>query len=176
MKTFQSWLMALICILGALLTSTTLTAQPTSTLSAIETADLQFMREEEKLAHDVYAALYAKWQTPVFLNIQKSEATHTASVKTLLDRYGISDPISNTKPGEFTHPEFATLYQQLIEEGSKSLTAALAVGRKIEELDIKDLNERIARTQNPDILRVYGNLKRGSENHLRAFSGNGGRR
>ncbi len=70
MKPFQSWLMALICILGAPLPSTTLPAQPTSTLSAIETADLQFMREEEKLAHDVYAALYAKWQTPVFLNIQ----------------------------------------------------------------------------------------------------------
>lgn len=173
MKTLTHWLMATLFLIAAALTS--LPAQAANPISTQEAADLQFMREEEKLAHDVYAALYAKWQTPVFLNIQKSEATHTASVKTLLDRYGISDPISNTKPGEFTNPEFATLYRQLVDEGSHSLAAALAVGRKIEELDIKDLNERIARTQNPDILRVYGNLKRGSENHLRAFSSNGGR-
>lgn len=171
MKTQTHRLMAALFLIAAALTS--LPAQAANPISAQEAADLQFMREEEKLAHDVYAALYAKWQTPVFLNIQKSEATHTASVKTLLDRYDIPDPIASTKPGEFTHPEFATLYRQLVDEGSQSLTAALAVGCKIEELDIKDLNERIARTQNPDILRVYGNLKRGSENHLRAFtSGN----
>ncbi len=176
MKTLTHWLMATLFLMAAALTSLSLPAQAASTISAQEAADLQFMCEEEKLAHDVYAALYAKWQTPVFLNIQKSEATHTASVKTLLDRFGIQDPVTRQNPGEFTHPEFATLYRQLVDEGSQSLSAALAVGRKIEELDIKDLNERIARTQNPDILRVYGNLKRGSENHLRAFSGNGSRR
>ena len=38
------------------------------TLSAQETTDMLFMREEEKLAHDVYVFLYELWSNPVFLN------------------------------------------------------------------------------------------------------------
>ena len=101
---------------------------------------------------------------------------HTASIKTLLDRYGVADPAAGKKAGEFADPKLAALYQDLIAEGSASLAAALKVGQKIEELDIKDLDERLARTNNADIKAVYTNLRRGSENHLRAFTGNGGRR
>ena len=57
-----------------------------------ETADLLYMREEEKLAHDVYVFLYDLWGLPVFNNIAASESTHTASVLALLARYGISRP------------------------------------------------------------------------------------
>ena len=42
---------------------------PASDLSAEETASLLFMREEEKLARDVYNALYATWGQQTFLNI-----------------------------------------------------------------------------------------------------------
>jgi hypothetical protein len=35
-------------------------------LSAEEAAALAYMREEEKLAHDVYMTLYAQWGLPVF--------------------------------------------------------------------------------------------------------------
>ena len=49
-----------------------------------------FMREEEKLAHDVYVTLYAQWGLPIFQNISQSEQTHTDAVKTLIDRYGLS--------------------------------------------------------------------------------------
>lgn len=42
-------------------------------LNAAEIEGLLFMREEEKLAHDVYLALYAKWGLPIFQNIAQSE-------------------------------------------------------------------------------------------------------
>jgi hypothetical protein len=176
MKTLINWLMPACFLFAAVLTTLSLPAHATPTLSPGEAADLQFMREEEKLAHDVYAALYDQWQTPVFLNIRQSEATHTASIRSLLDGFGIPDPASRLGAGEFSNPGLATLYQQLVDEGKQSLNAALAVGRKIEVLDIRDLEERMARTQHPDILRTYANLKRASENHLQAFSGNSQRR
>ena len=44
-----------------------------------------------------------------------------------------------------------------------------ARGAEIEELDLVDLEERIAQTNNEDVKLVYENLMKGSRNHLRAF-------
>jgi hypothetical protein len=54
--------------------------------------------------------------------------------------------------------------------GSKSLVDAVKVGMFIEELDIKDLLELMEQTENEELLFVYSNLEKGSENHLRAFN------
>ena len=62
---------------------------PSAPLSAAERAGLIYMYEEEKLARDVYNALYDKWKLPVFRNIASSEETHMESIALLLDRYGI---------------------------------------------------------------------------------------
>lgn len=144
-------------------------------LSASEVDGLVFMREEEKLAHDVYVTLYAQWGLPVFDNIANSEATHTAAVKVLLDRYGIADPAEGRGVGEFANPDLQKLYGQLVAQGSQSLTEALKVGASIEELDIRDLQTRLAETSSPDIQLVYNNLLRASEKHLQAFTTNLGR-
>ncbi len=65
-----------------------------SGLTEAEVEGLLYMREEEKLAHDVYVTLYGIWGTPVFQNIANSEQTHTEAVKNLLDIYGLEDPPS----------------------------------------------------------------------------------
>jgi hypothetical protein len=137
-------------------------------LSAEESAALLYMREEEKLAHDVYVTFYAKWGLPVFQNISQSEQTHTDAVKTLLDRYGLSDPASGAV-GVFTNPDLQALYNDLVARGSQTLAEALKVGAEIEEIDILDLQERLSQTDNADIQQVFNNLLNGSHNHLRAF-------
>ena len=43
------------------------------------------MREEEKLARDVYLTLYDIWGTPAFNNIASSEQTHMDAVLMLID-------------------------------------------------------------------------------------------
>jgi len=134
-----------------------------------EKAGLILMREEEKLARDVYLALEEKWGLKVFGNIAQSEQSHTDAVKELLDRYGIEDPVKDDAIGAFTSKEMQELYGQLLERGSKSQDEALQVGALIEDLDIKDLEELIAQTDNEDIKIVYDNLTRGSRNHMRAF-------
>jgi hypothetical protein len=137
-------------------------------LSAEESAALLYMREEEKLAHDVYVTLYAQWNLPVFQNISQSEQTHTEAVKALLDRYGLDDPASSDL-GVFTNPDLQVLYSELVARGSQSLAEALKVGAAIEEIDILDLQSRLAQADNADIQHVFNNLMNGSYNHLRAF-------
>ena len=140
-----------------------------SALTAQEIASLQYMREEEKLAHDVYVTLYAKWQLPIFNNISYSEARHTSAIKNLLDRYGIADPAAGKAVGEFTNPDLQKMYNELVAQGSQSAANAIQVGVTIEQTDIRDLQTQLQNIKQWDIQRVYNNLLRGSQNHLRAF-------
>lgn len=144
----------------------TITAQ--TALGNAERAGLLLMREEEKLAHDVYQALYSRWQQPIFDNISRSEARHMAAMGRLLQRYGIADP-QQPAAGRFSDPALQKLYHELVERGSRSRSDALQVGALVEELDIADLNRLSAQTQQADILQVYAQLNRGSRNHLRSF-------
>lgn len=138
-------------------------------LTSDEIDGLLFMREEEKLAHDVYMALYDEWGVSTFYNIAQSEQAHTEAVQTLLLAYGIDDPAANTAAGEFINEDLQTLYDDLVAQGSESLEAGLRVGAAIEEIDILDLEARLAETSDASIAAVYTNLMRGSESHLRAF-------
>jgi hypothetical protein len=141
----------------------------TGTLTDAEIADLVYMREEEKLARDVYLTLYDMWGLQTFSSIAASEQAHTDSIKGLLDAYGIADPVVNDTVGVFTNPDLQALYSQLVATGSTSLVDALKVGAAIEEIDIADLYESMAETVQPNILQVYSRLLSGSENHLRSF-------
>jgi hypothetical protein len=127
------------------------------------------MREEEKLARDVYLALYEKWGLQIFKNISNSEQKHTDSLKTLIDAYNLEDPFID-KIGEFTNTNLQDLYRKLVSQGSISEVEALKVGALIEDLDIVDLENAMTRTKNPSILKVYENLQRGSRNHIRSFT------
>lgn len=150
-------------------------ALPTVVLGALspeEAAGLSYMREEEKLAHDVYLELYEQWGSTVFRSIASSEQKHTDAIKTLLDRYGLDDPAAGNGVGVFEDPDLQALYNTLVVQGSASLADAFKVGAAIEEIDILDLQERLAQTDNADIRRVYQNLEQGSHNHLRAFVSN----
>jgi len=142
---------------------------PAGQLTQEEADGLLYMVEEEKLAHDVYITLYEKWGTQIFNNIAQSESTHVNAVRTLLQKYNLTDPTANEPVGVFTNPDLQALYNQLIEMGSKSEIDALKVGALIEETDIIDLQERIDQTDKLDIIATYENLMKGSRNHLRSF-------
>ncbi len=143
---------------------------PTQEISDNEKAGLLKMREEEKLARDVYLTLYNKWGLQIFANIALSEQRHMDAIKMLLEKYNISDPISDDSIGMFSNEEFTNLFNELILNGESSEVEALRVGAKIEDLDIADLKELIENTDNEDIKFVYERLENGSKNHIRAFS------
>lgn len=139
--------------------------------TAAESADLIFMREEEKLARDVYLRMHESWGVAPFARIASSEQIHMDAVLRLLTRYRIPDPAAGNLIGEFSNPELQALFDALILRGSESVVAALGVGALIEEVDVEDLAAAIARSDKRDIDLVYENLACGSRNHLKAFAG-----
>ncbi len=149
-----------------------------SWLNKVELTDsikdgLLLMREEEKLARDVYLTLnnYYSSQTQVFANIANSEQRHMDAIKRLLDNYWIEDPVKSNDIGVFTNSELSKLYNELVEKWKQSLTDALQVGVDIEKLDISDLEKQLSNLKDgTDIYQVYSSLLRWSNNHLRAFS------
>ena len=152
----------------------TLATLPVETLSLAEQESLAFMREEEKLVHDVYIQLDGLWRgyTKVFGNIANSEASHTESVRQLLVRYNLPDSTATLPAGVFQNTTLQNLYTQLVAAGSVSLVEGLKVGAAIEEIDMIDLNKALLETDNQDITLVYQNLLKGSRNHLRSFVSN----
>jgi hypothetical protein len=140
-------------------------------ISDAERTSLIFMREEEKLARDVYTYLSGIYPIRIFRNIARSEQKHMDAIKVLLDRYNIADPVGGNGPGVFTDSGIQALYNQFIAEGSQSLIEALHVGVQVEEADIEDLqNGLLALDDNKDIKRVYQNLLRASQKHLASFT------
>lgn len=147
-----------------------LTPEP---LNEGEIAALLFMREEEKLARDVYTYLYDSWSVKSFQNISYSEQSHMDAVLVLIDKYDLDDPAADNIYGTFQNGDLQQLYDDLIDVGSVSIEAALKVGAAIEEIDIIDLQRELDTTvDNADITIVFENLMKGSRNHLRAFVGN----
>jgi hypothetical protein len=140
-------------------------------LNGAERDALILMREEEKMARDVYSYLYEKWNHRVFKNIGNAEERHMQTMLCLTDRYGIPDPVGDNVPGEFVNQQLAELYTELTTKGTASLTAAMEVGAIIEDLDIADLIQLTngGSVDNADLLAAFGELTKGSRNHMRAF-------
>jgi hypothetical protein len=148
--------------------ASTATVKADGKLTEADAQHLLYMREEEKLARDVYNALGKLYSQRVFQNIPRSEQQHMDAVLSLLNAYGLEDP-AKEKAGEFNNPELQKLYDALVERGSKSRQEAYLVGALVEEIDILDLQDAIKQTENENIRSVLGSLLSGSEKHLNAF-------
>lgn len=169
MSTFKNFIAGIVLIAAiGLLVFTSVSRTQAANLSAEEEAAILYMREEEKLAHDVYVTLYQMWGLQTFQKISQSEQNHMDAVKTLIDRYGLQDPASR-KLGVFTNPYLQNLYNDLIARGGLSLSEALKVGGAIEEIDILDLRLYLSQTDQSDIQLVFTNIMNGSYHHLQAF-------
>ena len=132
-------------------------------------AQLLYLIEEEKLAHDVYTVMHEQYGAKVFGNILSSEQKHQEEVLTLLQARGLADPRSS-ELGIFNNAELQALYDQLIAQGKQSAEEAYKVGVAIEEKDIADITTQLATATDSDIVTTLERLRTGSENHLRAFN------
>jgi len=157
-------------MLGVLLglTSALLSVPAHAALTPSEADQIRFLKEEEKLARDVYEFLGTRWPLAVFGNIARSEQTHMDQIDTLLQTHGLADPASPLA-GVFNNPVLQLLYDRLTASGSVSLRAALGVGEMIEITDIKDLTDLLASTSLLDVITVAERLRAGSYNHLASF-------
>lgn len=137
-------------------------------LTKNEAEDLLVLREEEKLARDVYMHSYDKYKKQIFYNISLSEQQHMDKVLFLLLKYGLKDPAAIER-GKFNNEKLQELYNTLTAQSDISLVEALKVGATIEDLDIFDIDAFMKRTNDVTIIDVYNKLNCGSRNHLRAY-------
>lgn len=166
-------------------------AAQTATLDAGEETHLIFMREEEKLARDVYLTLGGFYPSlALFDKIDDSEQRHTDTMKAKLDQYGIPDPSTSDVVGVFTGADygwyFTEKFGELVAWGSLGALQALYVGAFIEELDMHDIVQcpevivdtdngidegecGMAYTDEKALIKSYGKLLDGSKSHLRAY-------
>jgi hypothetical protein len=137
-------------------------------LSEEETSYLNFVREEEKLARDVYLLMYETYGAKIFSQIAVSEQQHMDTMLKMLDKYGLPDPAS-TEFGVFNNVELQDMYDFLVNWGDDSYVDGLKVGVMIEETDIDDIGEAILATEHVDLVTAYEHLVEGSKSHLAAF-------
>lgn len=137
-------------------------------LSDAEIATLKWMREEEKLARDVYIELNAFWPAEIFVNIAESEQRHFDALGVKLALFGIDDPATELV-GVLTDPALQALHDELLALGMVSRVAALGVGVTIEETDMIDLQAAIDGTASAVLQATYEHLLTGSEHHLASF-------
>ncbi len=150
-------------------TSTTIATSVTADDDLAET--LAYMRDEERLARDLYAAIAELYDgARPFSNITNSEDHHYDAVGVLLERYDIDDPSDGMSAGTFVDEELQAMYDDLLAEAETSLAAAYEVGITVEETDIDDLEAALTADFPDDVDAVLENLLNGSENHLAAFT------
>jgi len=132
---------------------------------------LAYMYDEERLAKEVYLAIYAKQPVSQLSKIaSKAEVRHIDAVKDLAQRYGVATPYQQA--GQYATAHIQSLYNELYAKGIRSKKDALEVGCIVEVVDVNDLNNYINEAQRAnaqDVVQTYNFLRKGSYNHYWAF-------
>ncbi|HEX7716023.1 MAG TPA: DUF2202 domain-containing protein [Marmoricola sp.] len=178
MNTFRTKLISLAAGValaggGVFAVAQTAAATPEATTVTADTAltaELQFAREEERMARDLYQALAVTYDNALpFSRITLSEQQHFDAVGTLLDRYDVSDPADGRKAGSYADATLQQRYDGWLADGQKSLDEAYDVGVALEERDIADLQDALDQSWPADVEQVFTALLRASQHHLAAF-------
>ncbi len=132
---------------------------------------LSYMYDEERLAKEVYLAIYQRQPVQQLTKIaSNAEGRHIDAVKDMAQRYGVATPYQQA--GRYQHAHIQSLYNQLYRKGIRSQRDALEVGCTVEVVDVNDLKKYIREAQNAnaqDVLEVYDFLLKGSYNHYWSF-------
>ena len=148
----------------------TQTSSTTHNCSAVQKS-LAYMYDEERLAKEVYLAIYAKQPVEQLNKIAtRAEVRHIDAVKDLAVRYGVATPYQ--RAGQYQTAHIQSLYNELYAKGIRSKRDALEVGCMVEVIDVEDLQKytRDAEQANAqDVIQTYNFLLKGTYNHYWAF-------
>ena len=139
-----------------------------STASLATSAQLTEMREEERLAHDVYTRLAETSGAVMFSTIAAAEQRHMDAVEGLMAARGLYPDAAGNTAGDYAVAAFDALYRSWVQQGSVSTDAAYQVGVTVEKRDIADL--RALAVSDNDARWVTERLLAGSRHHLAAFT------
>ena len=139
------------------------------TLTPNEIQWLIYIREEEKMARDLYIGMYNSWGLSIFKSISEEEQEHINAMLELFKMYSIVDPLAGDVPRNYTNQHIANLHTSLLTQGMQSNKDGLKACALQEEISMQDLDLAMKSTQQQAINKVYSELQRDSINHLRSF-------
>lgn len=141
--------------------------EATSPLTADETEFLYAIREDEKIAHDVYAAFSALYPAAKTISkIMTAESSHISAAEAVLDYYEIEyPPLSDT--GIFEDADRQALYNDLITKGT-TLIKAYGTMALMEEETVYAYKSIQNQLTNSNLSLLLSQLIKASSNHLRA--------
>lgn len=139
-------------------------------LTECEIEGIVLVREERKLASDLFSELYDTWDFEIFKLISQSEQTYMDEIKELIDKFNIEDPVKDNSRGIFTSPYIKKLYSNLVEKGNKSAYESVRIAATLEDLSIKDLNDLLELSTKKEIITLYNSLRMASIGYIRAIS------
>lgn len=140
--------------------------ETTAELTSDEIEFLYAVREDEKLARDIYNSFYSLYASKPMSNIAKAEENHIAAVERLFYFYSINYPAVG-EAGVFADATRQSYYNELISKGTTLLDAYKAAAY-LEEKDIADYEAVLPSITNPNIKLVIEHLIKGSINHFKA--------
>jgi hypothetical protein len=128
----------------------------TEPLTAAEVESLQAAIMEEYMAYNTYTDIIDTYgQVVPFSRIVTAEQKHTEALLRLADYYSVEVPENNGQTFDYAYT---------------TLAEACQAGVEIEKADGADLQQLIAETENPNLIKLYTNLMNASLNkHLVAF-------
>lgn len=140
----------------------------TDSLSADE-IEFQFaLREDEKMARDLYTVFAAKYSTaPQIDRIAAAENSHIACVEAVLDYYEISYPAMTAAAGLFEDAKRQAIYNELADK-SGTLLEVYATMAAVEEESVSAYKSVQSEITNENIALVITNMIKASSNHLKA--------
>jgi len=145
-------------------------AQAATRPTLAQKLQLQYLVEEEKLAHDVYTYLAANVTSMKFANVARAEQTHMDLIGAVLSNYNYYNPTTVRAAGVFRDASLQSLYNDLISRGKVGIVEAFQVGVIIESRDIQDLIELQTSSMPADMDYALNRLLAGSKSHLAAFT------
>lgn len=154
-------------VLGFAHPTTAEAASPGAT--SLSAGQLTQLREEERMARDLYTRLASSSGEQVFARIATAEQRHLDSVEALMRGRGMDPAAAGTSAGTYAVPALQTAYDTWLARGAASDQAAYAVGVELEKQDIADLRS-LAVPTGDSAYRVVRALLAGSEHHLTAFT------
>ncbi len=131
---------------------------------------LQFAREEERMARDLYQALADKYDGALpFSRITLSEQRHFDAVGALLDRYDVADPADGRKAGSYADATLQNLYDGWLADGRSRSTRPTTSAWPWRSATSPTSRARSSRASRADVTQVFTALLNGSQHHLAAF-------
>lgn len=143
--------------------------QAAETPTGLTNAQLTEMREEERMARDLYTLLAKSSGETIFTRIAVAEQRHMDAVERLMTSQGMDPDAAGDTVGRYAVADLQADYDRWLAQGKVSDEAAFKVGVELEKQDItglKSLDVKDGTTGD----RVVEALVNGSEHHLAAFT------